>query len=423
MILRRLITVCLLLTGTPLQAAEMTAGAAKVEITPPVGHPMWGYAARKDKPSVGVRDPLHARAVVIAIGENKIAIVSLDLGRAPTRDSVARIREALKPNRITELFLVASHTHHGPVLELDDWPKVGKPYMRELEEKIARVIKDADSNRKPARYGIASAETQLNRNRQSKRADKPVDRELLVMRIEDRTGKPIAHLVNFSAHPTMLPAELLEISADFPGAMAKLVEAATQAPCLFLQGAAGDLSANPPAGVKGPDEFGKRLGEEVLRLAKSIEIASPKKQELAACRQDFTFPCAIDITNPFVKAALERAFFPELIGFFEKEYRDGVKPVLTVAMLDGSVGFVGISGEFFCDHALHLKRRARLQHLFFLGYCNDYHQYFPTIPAVAEGGYGTGLPVAVAELGAGERIMDRALIHLYRLRGLVPEGK
>ena len=63
--------------------------------------------------------------------------------------------------------------------------------------------------------------------------------------------------------------------------------------------------------------------------------------------------------------------------------------------------------------------RARLEHLIFLGYCNDYHQYFPTIEASTEGGYGTEVPVAMVEYGAGERIMDRALIHLYQMRGLV----
>ena len=90
---------------------------------------------------------------------------------------------------------------------------------------------------------------------------------------------------------------------------------------------------------------------------------------------------------------------------------------LTTALLDGRIGFVGVSGEFFCGHALSLKRRARLEHLFFLGYCNDYQQYFPTLEASAEGGYGTDLYVSPVELGAGERIMDRALLHLYQMRG------
>jgi hypothetical protein len=92
-----------------------------------------------------------------------------------------------------------------------------------------------------------------------------------------------------------------------------------------------------------------------------------------------------------------------------------------VAVLDGKVGFVGVSGELFCGHALSLRRRARLEQLLFCCYCNDYQQYFPTIEAAAEGGYGTAVPVAMAELGAGERITGRALLQLYRLRGLVSD--
>src|SRR5205085_10775967 len=107
--------------------------------------------------------------------------------------------------------------------------------------------------------------------------------------------------------------------------------------------------------------------------------------------------------------------------FYERGYSGGVRPSLTVALLDGRVGFVGVSGEFFCGHALSLRRRARLDHLLFLGYCNDYQQYFPTVEAAAEGGYGATPPVALAEVGAGERVIDRALVHLYRLRGLLPE--
>ncbi|MDB5313602.1 MAG: Neutral/alkaline non-lysosomal ceramidase [Gemmataceae bacterium] len=404
-----------------LSAADFEAGAAKADITPPTGHPMWGYSSRKDKPCEGVRDPLHARALVMKAGETKIALVSLDLGRAPTRESMKRIREKLKPERIAELFLVASHTHHGPVIELDTWPKGDRPYVRELEDKLVGVIRQADAARKPARYGIASTETALNRNRQSKRKDAPADREVLVLRVEDLTGKPIAHAVNFAAHPTMHPAGLMTFSADYPGAMTKHVEAETGVPCLFLQGAAGDLSTNSPEGVKGPDEFGKRLGETVLALAKDIKPTG-KGGVLAVRREEFAFKCVIDVKSPFVRAALDRAFFPELIGFFEKEYADGVRPTLSVAVLDGAVGFVGVSGEFFSEHALSLKRRARLPHLFFLGYCNDYHQYFPTIQAVSEGGYGTGLPVAVTEVGAGEKVIDRALIHLYQLRGMIPDA-
>lgn len=418
--MRRLLIAAMACLGVPgVARADFEAGAAKADITPPTGYPMWGYASRKDKPCEGVRDPLHARALVLKTDDTKVALVSLDLGRAPTRESMKRIRDALKPDGFADLFLVASHTHHGPVIEIDTWPKGGKPYVRDLEEKLVAVIRKADAARKPALYGVESTETALNRNRQSKRKDAPVDRELLVLRVEDIAGKPIAHVVNFTAHPTMLPADLLKFSADYPGAMAKHVEAETGVPCLFLQGLAGDLSPNPPAGVKGPDEFGKRLGEAVLALAKDIQPTG-KGSTLAARREEFAFKCVIDVKYVLVRGALERAFFPDLVAFFEREYADGVRPALSVAVLDNSLGFVGVSGEFFCEHALSLKRRARLPHLFVCGYCNDYHQYFPTIQAVSEGGYGTGLPVSVAELGAGEKVIDRALIHLYQLRGLIP---
>ncbi|HEY7327477.1 MAG TPA: neutral/alkaline non-lysosomal ceramidase N-terminal domain-containing protein [Gemmataceae bacterium] len=405
----------MLVTRTAEPAEELQAGAASVDITPPIGFAMWGYAARKDRPSLGVRDRLRARALVLAAGNNRIALVSLDLGRAPTRASMAVIRRRLKPAGIEHVFLVASHTHHGPVLELDDWPSENKSYVRELEQKLVDVIVSAATAIKPARLGIASNQTNHNRNRQSKRDDAPIDRDLLVMRVEDMDGKTIAHAINFAAHPTLRDVAERRFSADYPGVLADLVEKETKAPCLFLQGAAGDLSTKVSVG-DGADKFGRILGDEVLGLAKQIRC-STIRPVLETREEVFTFKPRLDLSNPLVRLTLSQAFFPELIAFYEREYGEGVRPHLTVALLDGRIGFVGVSGEFFCGHALSLKRRARLDHLFFLGYCNDYHQYFPTIEAASEGGYGTVPPVSSAEIGAGERVMDRALIHLYQMRG------
>lgn len=396
---------------------DLQAGAAKVDITPPIGYAMWGYGARHDAPSEGVLDPLRARALVLAVGSERIALVSLDLGRAPTRKSTAAIRSKVKAAAgIEHLFLVGSHTHHGPVIEVDTWPTPETSYVRTLEERVEAVIIEAAKGLKPARIGVALKEVPLNRNRHSKRPDKPVDRELLVLRVEDNEGKPIAHAVNFAAHPTMHPAKVLKFSADYPGALADLVEKETGAPCLFLQGAAGDLSTNPGE-ERGPEKLGRAIGREVLALTKDLRCEAVAKPALAVREEDFRFKPRIDLGNVLVKKAMANAFYPELVNAYEREYREGVRPHLTVALLNGRIGFVGVSGEFFCSHSLHLKRRARLEHLFFLGYCNDYQQYFPTIEAVSEGGYGTEPPVSPAEIGAGEKIMDRALIHLYQMRG------
>src|SRR4029077_16687138 len=114
--LRNLLTVLLIFAlASPLLGGEILhAGAAKIEIPPPVGMPLWGYANRHDAPSTGVLDPLFARALVLSVGKERLALVSLDLGRPPTRTIVASIRKRVQKDAgIQQLFLVASHTHHG----------------------------------------------------------------------------------------------------------------------------------------------------------------------------------------------------------------------------------------------------------------------------------------------------------------------
>ena len=416
----KLAAIALLIWTAPwVHADPLKAGAARIDITPPIGHPMWGYAARKDAPSTGVRDPLSARAVVLSVGKNTMALVSLDLGRAPTRQSMANIRKQLKgATGIDTIFLVASHTHHGPVLELDDWPSKDKPYVRTLEEKIVSVITDANKGLRPARLGVSSHEIAFNRNRHSKRADKPVDKEMLIARLDDADGKPIAHLVHFAAHPTMLPAQLREFSPDYPGFLAQYVEKELGGVCLFLQGAAGDLSANPQ-GETGPEKFGAAVGTFVVAKSRAMKCERGDIKELQARERDFKFASRIDISNPLVYAAYSFAFFPRLVEFYEREYREGVRPHMTTVLLDNKIGIVGVSGELFTSHAIQLKRRARLEHLFVFGYCNDYQQYMPTIEAVAEGGYGADTTVSPIEIGAGERIMDQALMDLLELQGKI----
>ena len=67
-----------LLTANWLPAESLKAGIAKVDITPPVGVPLWGYELRD---STGTLDPLYARVLVLEVGEKCLALVTLDLGR------------------------------------------------------------------------------------------------------------------------------------------------------------------------------------------------------------------------------------------------------------------------------------------------------------------------------------------------------
>ena len=388
---------------------------------------MWGYGDRHDALSVGVLDPLYADALVIEAGGKKIAIVGLDLGRAPAEASLQRIRQRIKEQAGIENSIIAgSHTHHGPVLELTNEEGKGKGrfdaalrYYGQMEDGIVAAIVEANSRLAPARMAVGSVQLEgFNRNRHTKIEPKPSDRELAVMRFDDAAGKPVAILVNFAAHPTMLPSSTLQFSADYVGALKAEVTKQTGAAAIFMQGAAGDQSAN--GGDKSYQAFGQALAREAVKLAQSLspqEVAHPSLD----CREErLRFSARTDFANPVVKAMYQKAFFPELVPNYIDEYADGIRPRLTVALLNGDIALVGVSGEFFSNHAIRLKQRARVKQLFFFGYANGYHQYFPTIEAVAEGGYGADNAVSPAAVGAGEVVMDTALIRLYQMMGRLP---
>ena len=165
----------LLIGSLPAFAEGLEAGAHTVDVTPPVGIPMWGYGARHDNKSQGVKDRLQANALILAVGKQKLAIVGLDIGRAPTRKSMVRIRQAIKEKSgIDHCFIVGSHTHHGPCLELGAVTGPAGTYIRELEGKIVSAIVTADQKKVPARMGVGSIEIEMNRNRHSKIEPKPV---------------------------------------------------------------------------------------------------------------------------------------------------------------------------------------------------------------------------------------------------------
>src|ERR1043166_3642119 len=59
---------------------ELKAGVARVEITPSTFMQMYGYSNRKCGPANGTHDPLFAKALVLAAGDSRLAIVTMDLG-------------------------------------------------------------------------------------------------------------------------------------------------------------------------------------------------------------------------------------------------------------------------------------------------------------------------------------------------------
>src|SRR5215813_3537927 len=257
--------------------ATFKAGVGRRDITPKEPVPMWGYGARHDALSTGTLDPLQATALVIQAGDQKLAIVGLDLGRAPAEHSLQEIRRRIKTQAGIEYsFIAGSHTHHGPVLELVDEPGKGKGrfdaalrYYKYLEDSIVAAVLEANTRLVPARMATASVQLQgFNRNRHTRLEPKPSDRDLAVMRFDDMAGHQVAILVNFAAHPTSIPAETLKFSADYVGALRAEIEKQTGATAIFMQGASGDQSTD--RGNKDYTQYGQALALEAIRLAESV---------------------------------------------------------------------------------------------------------------------------------------------------------
>ena len=78
---------------------------------------------------------------------------------------------------------------------------------------------------------------------------------------------------------------------------------------------------------------------------------------------------------------------------------------------------MGVPGEPFVDFQIDWRNRCPVKDAFFLGYANGYFGYFPTIRAATLGGYGAANSSTWTEPGAGERMVEHAVVKAYELLG------
>ena len=94
-ILHSLSIVLLIVATCRAEETTFKVGFAKRDITPQAPTPMWGYGARHAMLSQGTAAPLLAKAVVIEVGDERLAIVGMDLGRGPTTAMMEEIRKSV----------------------------------------------------------------------------------------------------------------------------------------------------------------------------------------------------------------------------------------------------------------------------------------------------------------------------------------
>jgi len=427
---------CLLVTTVNAQN-NFRAGAARVDITPPLGVEMWGYFDRSG-PANGKLDPLYARVLALDDGRQIIAVITLDLGRSFGPPQIAWLRDkARRQHGVREVMLIASHTHSGPVID-DSYDEGVPAWEQRALEKIADAIGEACSKLEAARIGVGLGQTVIGHNRRVIQSDGSVkmlwrnstgqqtgmiDPTVGVIRIDGAQGNPMAILVNYACHPVIFGPDNLRYSADYPGAMARLVETnfGGKPICFFLQGAPGDINPllDKTPLVENADaikiEIGEQLGREVVRVARTIKTEVAANPEVAFISEELGFRNRWDLDS--MRQMLNLAFPPALAKRYQRYIVPEIVVPVTTLVVNKQIAIVGLPGEPFVGLQLLLKQRSPIPTTFMTGYTNGYYGYFPTISAAVSGGYGANTLVTRVEVGAGERMVDRGLIHIYRILG------
>ncbi|HEX2483662.1 MAG TPA: hypothetical protein VHQ66_00080 [Myxococcota bacterium] len=263
----------------------LRAGTSALAFAPPLGVPMMGYGARTGV-AEGTLDPLHARALYLA-ADADVLLVECDLCLlAPQQAAELRARLAARSGVAPGRILVGCvHTHAGPDTGFGALlaGREPEPYVAPLFDAVVEAGARAVAAAAPARFGLGRAEASIGRNRRV--ADGPLDREVLVARVDRADGTPLAVLYVHGCHPTALGHDNLRYSADWVAAAGEAIAARLPgANPIFALGAHADVDprtrglldlavAGQSAGVdyERCRELGRELGAAVGDAAASLE--------------------------------------------------------------------------------------------------------------------------------------------------------
>lgn len=272
------------------------AGVSRGDITPPVGiyHRMWGAATHER--ATGVHRPLTATVLWLepegGDPSQALVVASLDhcLLDAGEIDLLRGSIAATTGVRPAQAQIALTHTHGAGLMsrsraELPGGELIGS-YLDGLAQQMGVLAAAAKSQSQPATivYGTGSCGLATHRDFLDPATgqyvcgfdpDGPADQTLLVAKITPAGGEPLGAIVNYACHPTTLAWQNTLISPDYLGAMRETVERDLHAPCLFLQGASGDLG--PREGFVGDiavaDRNGRQLGFAALAALEAIPSA------------------------------------------------------------------------------------------------------------------------------------------------------
>ncbi|HEV2597855.1 hypothetical protein [Sphingopyxis sp.] len=233
------------------------AGAAKGEITPSsylMPMPLlYGLKFRS------INDPVYARVLAMSDGAQQYLFITLDMTLVPEAEETLRFLHRQTGIPIQNIFIAATHTHGTTPISLFDYTspadsRKSRKWYEEIKRTLASTVAAARSNMVPARYGYGEGQSLINVNRDivfgkksvlGSNFERPSDKTIRMVRIEDLNGKVISLIVNYAVHPVVMNGNLsgigTPITGDIAGRTSSKIEARWgDAVVLWTMGAAGD---------------------------------------------------------------------------------------------------------------------------------------------------------------------------------------
>lgn len=352
-------------------AAELKAGAARIDITPPLEYacPLGGYGERMNRPAEGVHDRVFAKALVLSDGTRRFCLVTLDMvGLSPAIKPAVVEQLGGEGWKAAQVMLLPSHSHTS--IEMNavnpantfDIPQMGihNPKVFEfLVERLVHVIRDAGQELVPVKIGTSA--TQIHGWNRNRRKSPTLDETLTVSRIDRLDGSPLAVFANFTAHPTFMSGRDMQFSGDWPGHLQRTLESliGDNVLAMYSNGAEGDQSV-----IARPDSGDSRY-EKAERYGRDLGVVAWKQWEQIEPQRDVEFAFgAHTIKLP------ERTWHPNFKETGGAEYgltEDLLKVMLpalfpseveTVSLRVGDLLIVGVPGEMTASLGLEVKANA-----------------------------------------------------------------
>lgn len=364
------------------------------------------------RPSDGTRDAIRAQALVVANGDQKIAVVKLDtIGAAPNlrQDLLAAALAMGIPEQ--NLAVLGTHTHSGPgaIWDRTMWQLMGTDcFSRHVYNTVRngalQALKEANDALTPARVGVGST---MVAGVTSNRRGRPgvVDPELQVMKLEDLQGAPIAALFNYAVHGTCFSEDNMHLSSEVMGEMERVVERGLgKGVAIFTNGAEGDVKPEK-SGNDGIVEGGAVVGAAVLRLWGVISAVPGASVAGALVQVEMPEPASVNFNCPGASLGPIPVcdVFPSLAmgALLPPGWVSRTLPFQALRV--GDTVLATIPGEPITELGWDIKRRGADQgfnHTWVVGLANEHAGYFATEAEYNRGAYEGALTLFGPRTGA-----------------------